>query len=117
MCHALKPIKACFRFSEKVLNSQFVDRFPFFWVCFLIFWVRFRFSKKVSNSEFVDRFPLFSLYAWIWFMLELALSILLTRMIILELCELFLVYQLTFWSLIFLNPNVIKQNNVEHIFV
>ena len=44
-----------FRFSEKVLNSQFVHRFP-------LFWDRFRFSKKVSNSQFVDRFPFFWVY-------------------------------------------------------
>jgi len=56
----------CFRFSVKVLNSQFIDRFPlfwvgflFFWVHFLFFWVHFRFSVKVLNSQFIDRFPLF----------------------------------------------------------
>ena len=37
----------------------FSIRFLIFWVRFLIFWVRFRFSKKVSNSQFVDRFPHF----------------------------------------------------------
>ena len=31
----------------------------FFWVQFLIFYVRFRFSEKVINFQFVDRFPLF----------------------------------------------------------
>ena len=36
-----------------------LTRFPFFGVRFLIFWVRFRFSKKVVNSQFVDRFPHF----------------------------------------------------------
>ena len=47
-----------FRFSEKVLNSQFVDRFLLFWGRFPFFWVHFRFSEKVVNSQFVDRFPL-----------------------------------------------------------
>ena len=44
-----------FWFSEKVLNLQFVDRFPLF----IFFWVSFRFSEKVLNSQFVDLFPLF----------------------------------------------------------
>ena len=34
-------------------------RFLFFSIRFLIFWVRFRFSEKVLNSRFVDRFSLF----------------------------------------------------------
>ena len=33
--------------------------FPIFSIQFLIFWVHFRFSEKVLNSQFVDRFPLF----------------------------------------------------------
>ena len=33
--------------------------FPIFSIQFLIFWVHFRFSVKVLNSQFVDRFPLF----------------------------------------------------------
>ena len=43
---------ASFRFSKKVLNSQFVDRFPLFLVPFPVF-------RKSINSKFVDRFPLF----------------------------------------------------------
>ena len=31
--------------------------FPIFSIRFLIFWVRFRFSEKVLNSQFVDWFP------------------------------------------------------------
>ena len=54
-----------FRFSEKVVNSQFVVQFPLFLGPFPLFWVRFRFSKKVSNSQFVDRFPLF----WVCFLI------------------------------------------------
>ena len=50
-------------------------------------------------------------------MLELALSILLTRMIILELCELFLFTDQHFGLFFLLKPNVIKQNNAEHIVV
>ena len=37
----------------------FLRDIPIFSIRFLIFWVRFRFSEKVVNSKFVDWFPLF----------------------------------------------------------
>ena len=55
----------CFRFSKKVLNSLFVDWFPFFWVQFLIlesvsgFQKSFKFSVYWSVSSVLDQFPLF----------------------------------------------------------
>ena len=55
-----------FWFSEKVSNSQFVDRFPLFWVLFLfflgpfpIFSKSFKFSVYWSVFSFLGRFPLF----------------------------------------------------------
>ena len=55
--HFLGP----FPVFRKSLNSQFVDRFPFFGGPFssFFFWVHFRFSEKCLNSQFVDQFPLF----------------------------------------------------------
>ena len=55
----------CFRFSKKVLNSLFVDWFPFFWVQFLIlesvsgFQKSFKFSVYWLVSSVLDQFPLF----------------------------------------------------------
>ena len=55
----------CFRFSKKVLNSLFVDWFPFFWVQFLIlesvsgFQKSFKFSVYWLVSFFLGPFPHF----------------------------------------------------------
>ena len=38
-------------------EREFVYWFPLFWVCFLFFGSVFSFQIKVLNSQFVDRFP------------------------------------------------------------
>ena len=58
--------KSC-KFSVCWSVSSFLGPFPLFSVRFLFFRVCFRFSKKVSNSQFVDRFPLFFWVRFLFF--------------------------------------------------
>ena len=55
----LKSVEGFPNILGRFLLYLHLIRFPFFGSVSSFFWVSFRFSEKVLNSQFVDRFPPF----------------------------------------------------------